>query len=259
MSIDGCLSWCSAPTASAGRRPALLYIHGGGMITGSPKTEAAGSGQLARELDAVVDIPGLPPGPRAPFPRRTRRLHGGAALDAGQRRGTRYRPGPHRGHRIQCRWRTVSSGRPAGPRRGVRLARPGSRLPDARRPYRAARRPAAGAASCGHRSPIALGGPLTWAGTPRMSDAPEYAAPARREDLSGLAPAWVGVGDLDLFYDESVDYARRLQAAGVDCELVTVPGMYHGADGLARKDPAMTAFRRGVVDHLLTRLVSRPC
>ena len=49
---------------------------------------------------------------------------------------------------------------------------------------------------------------------PRMSDAPEYSAPARREDLSGLAPAWVGVGDLDLFYDESVDYARRLRPQG---------------------------------------------
>jgi len=49
---------------------------------------------------------------------------------------------------------------------------------------------------------------------PRESDAPEYAAAARREDLSGLAPAWVGVGDLDVLYDESVDYARRLQAAG---------------------------------------------
>ncbi len=90
---------------------------------------------------------------------------------------------------------------------------------------------------------------------PRISDAPEYAAPARREDLSGLAPAWVGVGDLDLFYDESVDYARRLEDAGVECELVTVPGMYHGADGLARKHPAMQAFHRGVVDHLRTHLL----
>ena len=92
-----------------------------------------------------------------------------------------------------------------------------------------------------------------------MSDAPEYAAPARREDLSGLAPAWVGVGDLDLFYEESVDYARRLDAAGVECELVTVPGMYHGADGLARKHPSMKAFRRSVVDHLRANLVSPPC
>jgi acetyl esterase/lipase len=89
---------------------------------------------------------------------------------------------------------------------------------------------------------------------PRMSDAPEYAAPARRQDLSGLPPAWVGVGDLDLFYDESVAYANRLTDCGVPCELVTVPGMYHGADGLARKTPAMQDFRRSVMDHLRTHL-----
>jgi acetyl esterase/lipase len=87
-----------------------------------------------------------------------------------------------------------------------------------------------------------------------MSDAPDYAAPARRENLSGLAPAWVGVGELDLFYDESVDYAERLRAAGVECELVTVPGMYHGADGLARKAPAMRAFRRAVTEFLRSHL-----
>ncbi len=67
-----------------------------------------------------------------------------------------------------------------------------------------------------------------------MSDAPEYAAPARRADLAGLPPAWIGVGDLDVFYDENVAYAERLTSAGVPCELVTVPGMYHGADGLIR-------------------------
>ena len=87
-----------------------------------------------------------------------------------------------------------------------------------------------------------------------MSDAPEYAAPARRVDLSGLAPAWVGVGDLDLFHDESVAYAARLTECGVPCELVTVAGMYHGADGLAGKTPAMQDFRRSVMDHLRTHL-----
>lgn len=89
---------------------------------------------------------------------------------------------------------------------------------------------------------------------PRLSDAPQYAAPARRTDLSGLAPAWIGVGGLDLFYDESVSYAEALQACGVECELVTVPGMYHGADGLARKAPAMNEFRRKSVDYLREHL-----
>jgi len=89
---------------------------------------------------------------------------------------------------------------------------------------------------------------------PRMSDAPEYAAPARRTDLTGLPPAWVGVGDLDLFYDEDVDYAEKLRASGVPCELVTVPGMYHTADVFAPKARAMQDFRRGMTEHLRTYL-----
>ena len=89
---------------------------------------------------------------------------------------------------------------------------------------------------------------------PHMSDAPEYAAPARRTDLTGLPPAWVGVGELDLYHDEDVAYADQLRACGVPCELVTVPGMYHGADGIALRAPAMREFRRGMVDHFRAHL-----
>ncbi len=38
-----------------------------------------------------------------------------------------------------------------------------------------------------------------------------YAAAARREDLRGLPPAWIGVGTYDLFYEENLVYARRLK------------------------------------------------
>ncbi|MBB6118571.1 alpha/beta hydrolase [Nocardiopsis algeriensis] len=55
-----------------------------------------------------------------------------------------------------------------------------------------------------------------------------YAAPARREDLGGLPPAWIGVGTADLFHDEDTVYAERLRAAGVPCELTVVPGAFHG-------------------------------
>ena len=46
-------------------------------------------------------------------------------------------------------------------------------------------------------------------------DVSAYAAPARAEDLSGLPPTYLDVGDLDIFRDEDIDYARRLSAAGV--------------------------------------------
>jgi acetyl esterase/lipase len=57
-----------------------------------------------------------------------------------------------------------------------------------------------------------------------------YAAPGRREDLAGLPPAWIGVGTCDLFHDEDVDYARRLEAAGVPCTLKVVPGAFQAFD-----------------------------
>lgn len=56
--------------------------------------------------------------------------------------------------------------------------------------------------------------------------------PARRDDLSGLPPAWIGVGDLDLFHDEDVEYARRLEEAGVPVTLVTPSGAPHGFPSL---------------------------
>ena len=68
---------------------------------------------------------------------------------------------------------------------------------------------------------------------PGRSDLPPYAAPARREDLSGLPPAWVGVGDVDLFYQEDCDYAARLTAAGVPCTLKVTPGAPHAFEMLA--------------------------
>jgi acetyl esterase/lipase len=57
-----------------------------------------------------------------------------------------------------------------------------------------------------------------------------YAAPARAEDLAGLPPAFISAGALDLFVDEDIDYARRLNRAGVPSELHVYPGAFHGFD-----------------------------
>jgi acetyl esterase/lipase len=78
---------------------------------------------------------------------------------------------------------------------------------------------------------------------PGEVDAPAYAAPARRTDLRGLPPAWLGVGTLDLFHDEGVEYARRLNESGVSCELVVVPGAFHGFDVPFAKAPVTLEFR----------------
>jgi acetyl esterase/lipase len=89
---------------------------------------------------------------------------------------------------------------------------------------------------------------------PAADDDRPHASAARCPDLSGLPPAWIGVGDLDLFYAEDCDYARRLQAAGVPCALQVEPGMYHGAEAVRPKAPAMRAFRAAMLDALRAAL-----
>ena len=62
---------------------------------------------------------------------------------------------------------------------------------------------------------------------------PETAVPGRRTDLTGLPPAWIGVGTLDLFYEESIAYGRRLQDAGVPTEVHVAEGAFHAFDMIA--------------------------
>jgi acetyl esterase/lipase len=245
----------TAPTRPGpGNRPALLWIHGGGMIMGSPQVEAAGSGRMADELDAVVVSPDYRLAPEHPFP---------AALDDCMTTLHWMRDHAHElgidPGRIAVTGSSSGGGLSAAVAQrahdeGIALRAQILAYPmiDDRTTLRENH--------CGR-------GRLMWTPRsnrfawtaylgrpPRLSDAPEYAAPARRTDLSGLPPAWIGVGTLDLFHDESVAYAQALRDGGVPCELVVVPGMYHGADGLAPNAPSMKDFRRRSLDYLRSHL-----
>jgi len=68
---------------------------------------------------------------------------------------------------------------------------------------------------------------------PGQEHVPPYAVAARREDLSGLPPAWVCAGELDLLFDDDKAYAERLKAAGVHCEMHVAPGAPHAYDAVA--------------------------
>ena len=61
---------------------------------------------------------------------------------------------------------------------------------------------------------------------------PAGAVPARTENLKGLPPAFIGVGSIDLFVDEDIEYAKRLIGSGVAAELHVVPGAFHGFDNI---------------------------
>ncbi|MFD8000417.1 alpha/beta hydrolase [Streptomyces mirabilis] len=81
-------------------------------------------------------------------------------------------------------------------------------------------------------------------GTPSVSP---VAAPARLTDFTGLPPAYIEVGALDIFRDESIDYAKNLLQAGVECELHVHPGAPHVHDWL---DLNSTLSRRVVADRV---------
>jgi len=54
-----------------------------------------------------------------------------------------------------------------------------------------------------------------------------YAAPARMVDLAGLPPTYIEVGQLDIFLNEDIEYARRLSEVGIATELHVHPGCPH--------------------------------
>jgi acetyl esterase len=78
------------------------------------------------------------------------------------------------------------------------------------------------------------------------SDVPPTAVPARAQDLSGLAPAFLAIGDVDGYLGENLDYAARLSHAGVPTELHVYPGVIHGGFGARPSTPRTAQFLRDV-------------
>ena len=89
---------------------------------------------------------------------------------------------------------------------------------------------------------------------PGGKDVSPYAAASRAVDLKGLAPAYIPVGDLDLFLDENITYAQRLLAAGVPTELHVYPGAFHGFNGFVPNAEVSRRFN-GDRDNALKRML----
>ena len=83
------------------------------------------------------------------------------------------------------------------------------------------------ASTCGPRAPTNSAGAPTSVLSTGPTRCPAYAAAARAADLAGLPPTCVVVGSIDGFRDEDIDYAERLNQAGVPCELHVIAGLPH--------------------------------
>ncbi len=246
---------------------ALLWLHGGGLIVGAPPMDDARCGAFARELGLTVVSVDYRLAPEHPFP---------AALDDA-RAAWGWLQDAAAGLGVDPA-RVAVGGASAGGGLAACLAQ---RLRDEGEAHAAtqpASQPAAQPAAqlllypmlddrTAARRELDGAGHLVWhnrsnrAGwsaylgrAPGAADLPTYAAAARSDDLRGLPPAWIGVGDLDLFWSEDRAYAERLERAGVDVTLHEVAGAPHGFDALAPGAPLARAFAAGQVAFLRARL-----
>ena len=88
-----------------------------------------------------------------------------------------------------------------------------------------------------------------------MDEMPAYSVPARHEDLTGSPPAWIGVGTLDVFYEEDMMYAQRLKEAGIECDLNIVEGAFHGFDVFDQELSIVQDFRKSQIAALKKYLI----
>ena len=74
-----------------------------------------------------------------------------------------------------------------------------------------------------------------------------YAAPARATIVTDLPPVYIEVGELDIFRNECIEFARRTALAGVSTELHVHPGVPHGWDVVA---PDADVTKRALTDRI---------
>lgn len=86
-----------------------------------------------------------------------------------------------------------------------------------------------------------------YAGHVDPTEPPPGLAPARAEDLTGVAPAYIAIAGHDPLRDDGAHYAELLRAAGVPVELHNAQTLVHGYLGYSGVVPAATeATARGL-------------
>lgn len=214
------------------RRPAVLHTHGGGFVTGTAFSMIADLQRLALELDCTIVTVDYRLAPETDYRGSTadnyaalQWLHGEASslgVDAG---------------------RIAVMGESAGGGHAALLALKARDLSKIPLVAQVLIYPMLDDRTGTTSNPTPPIGTIVWDPAknrfgwqaflgiaPGTDKTPAEAAPARRDNLAGLPPTFIGVGAIDLFVDEDISYAKRLIDAGVPTQLEVVPGAFHGFD-----------------------------
>ena len=239
----------SEPTLS---RPAILHTHGGGHLVGSARGELPGLQNTARELDCTIVTVEYSLSPGVRWTTSTEEtyhalkwLHANAAaLGVDPARIALMGESAGGGHAATLAIKARDRGEVPVLFQALVYPmiddRTGSSV---QLPWHVA---TVGWSAAENR--------LGWASflglDPGSAIVPPEAAPARLQNVADLPSAWIGVGSVDLFAAEDIDYARRLSLANVPVELLVVPGGFHGFDGAAADTAPARAFTQSKLNAL---------
>ncbi|CAM5735362.1 putative Carboxylesterase NlhH [Streptomyces afghaniensis 772] [Streptomyces afghaniensis] len=237
--------------ASAGARPVIYHVHGGGMVIGNNRVGVDVPLAWAQALDAVVVSVEYRLAPEHPHPAPIEDVYAGLLWTA-----------DHAAELGADAERIVIAGASAG---GGLCAALALLTRDRKGPQ-----PIGQVLMCPmlddrNDTPLTyqMAGLGVWDRTANETgwtallgsrrggpDVPAYAAPARAEDLTGLPPAFLDVGSAETFRDEVVAYASRIWQAGGVAELHVWPGGFHGFDGFAPQAALSQSARAAQVSWL---------
>jgi acetyl esterase/lipase len=224
------------PVNATGTLPGIYYIHGGGMILGNVAGEDANATLLCDQVGAIVVSVEYRLAPESPHPAPAEDCYAGLVWTAAHTgelgidpdRLAIYGGSAGGGLAIAAALMARDRGGPA-----LTFMMPIYPMIDDRNET----------PSTHEIVDIGIwdraGNIEAWAWYLGGKPADQYAAPTRAEDLSGLPPAFIDVGTVDMFRDEDIAFAQRLMQAGVPTELHIHPGSYHAAETFAA-DAAMS-------------------
>jgi acetyl esterase/lipase len=236
------------PRTAATTVPAMLWMHGGGFLFGKPEFDEPGNIETARELGILIAAVDYRLAPQYPFPAPLDDCHAALSWLHGNAAALKVDPA-----RIAIGGSSAGGGLAAGL---ALKARDEGAVPVA---FQLLLYPMLDDCTV-LRTDLADNNLRLWdtasnrygwtsylGAPPGGATVSPYAAPARAANLTGLPPAWLGVGTYDLFLDEDRAYAQRLNAAGTPCEVREVEAAYHGFDAVSRNAPVSQAFRASYV------------
>lgn len=218
------------PPGTDGLRPAYLHIHGGGYVLGRPEINDLSNRALALTLGCVVVSVAYRLAPEAIFPAARDDCY--AALTWLHREAQSLGVDPAR---------IAIGGESAGGGHAAALALHARDLGEVPICFMLLDSPMLDDRTGSTATTSSHFGQLVWTAglnrygwksmlgrEPGGDDIPAEAVPARCADVSGLPPACITVGALDLFLLEDLTFVGRLASAGVAVELHVIPGAYHG-------------------------------